>query len=235
MIVTESHPIAERHAASASRRKPPKPVADAEISPHAARAERRVAFDERSERLAVLLAQSARGDQAVFRDLYELTAPRLLGIALRILRSRALAEDALQESYLSIWHRASSYRPDKGDPLAWMTTIVRNRCFDWLRQSKQEQAAETGTVPTDELADENPGPLEQAALSDQSRALDRCLEELEPAQRQSIALAFLYGLSHAEVAAHLRQPVGTVKSWIRRGLQRMGRCNGIAVSARSLM
>lgn len=180
----------------------------------------------------MLLAQSARGDQAAFRELYELTAPRLFGVALRVLRRRAWAEDVLQESFLSIWHRASSYRPDKGGPLAWMTAIVRNRSVDWLRQSRQEGAAETGTAAIDERADQSPGPFEQAALSDQSRALDRCLGGLEPAQRQSIALAFLYGLTHAEVATHMQQPVGTVKSWIRRGLQRMSRCDGIAALAR---
>lgn len=234
MIVTESQPLLERHPAPASStRKSLKPGAACEVTSPVVHEESHAARDARSKRLAILLAQSADKNQDAFRELYKLTASRLFGVALRVLRRRAPAEDVLQESYLNIWHRAASYRPDKGEPLAWMTAIVRNRCVDWLRQSKQEQAAEISTVPIDERADENPGPLEQAALSDQSRALNRCLGGLEPAQRQSIALAFLYGLSHAEVATHLQQPVGTVKSWIRRGLQRMSRCDGIAVSARS--
>ena len=191
--------------------------------------------DARSDRLVVLLALTARRDSDAFRELYELTAARLFGIALRILRRRDWAEEALQESYINIWDRAGSYRAEKGKAITWMIAIVRHRSVDWLRHSGHAASAEVDVALADEAPDERPCPFEHAVSSDKLIALDRCLRELEPAQRQSIALAFLHGLSHAEVAKHLQQPVGTVKSWIRRGLQRMSRCDGIAVSARSLM
>ena len=184
--------------------------------------------DARSDRLGTLLALTARKDSEAFRELYELTAARLFAIALRMLRRRDWAEDALQESYINIWERAGSYRADKSKAMTWMTSIVRHRSVDWLRRTGDAATAEVDIALADTIADEKPGPFEQTVSSGHFVALDRCLGELEPAQRQSIALAFLHGLSHAEVARHLEQPVGTVKSWIRRGLQRLSKCDGIA-------
>jgi len=199
-----------------------------EPAPDVARSKNGSVPDARSSRLITLLVLTARKDPDAFRELYDLTAGRLFATALRILRRRDWAEEILQESYIGIWDRAGSYRPDRGEALTWMIAIVRHRSVDWLRQTRHAAAAEVDIALAYETADARPGPFEHAVSSGHSTALDRCLGELEPAQRQSIALAFLHGLSHAEVAEHLQQPLGTVKSWIRRGLRRLSKCDGIA-------
>jgi RNA polymerase sigma-70 factor (ECF subfamily) len=104
--------------------------------------------------------------------------------------------------------------------MTWMTSIVRNRCLDWLRRP----APEVGVETLEELESGNPGPLAELERAKDAQALARCLGGLEARQRQAIALAFYDGLSHAELASHLRQPLGTVKTWVRRGLLRLKSC-----------
>jgi RNA polymerase sigma-70 factor (ECF subfamily) len=104
--------------------------------------------------------------------------------------------------------------------MTWMTSIVRNRCLDWLRRP----AAEVSSDTLDEVAGDNPGPLADLERAKDAQALARCLGALDARQRQAIALAFYDGLSHAELASHLRQPLGTVKTWVRRGLLRLKSC-----------
>ncbi len=180
-----------------------------------------------ADRLAALLQRVALGDRQALRALYDATATKLFGLALRITSRRDWAEDVVQESFVSIWHHAGDYRPALAAPMTWMTTIVRNRALDCLRR----QAAARGGVAVDFdddlaewLPDEAAGPAELAVASQQARALNACLERLEPSQRQAIALAYLRDLSHSELADRLRVPLGTVKSWIRRGLERLRIC-----------
>jgi RNA polymerase sigma-70 factor (ECF subfamily) len=167
-----------------------------------------------------LLARSAQGDRAAFQRLYQASAAKLHGVALRILRRGDWAEEVLQECYVSIWTRAGDYRAGLSAPMTWMTSIVRNRCLDWLRRP----APEVGVETLEELESGNPGPLAELERAKDAQALARCLGGLEARQRQAIALAFYDGLSHAELASHLRQPLGTVKTWVRRGLLRLKSC-----------
>lgn len=175
-------------------------------------------------RLAALLAQCGLKNQDAFRKLYELTAPKLFAVALRILRREDWAEEVLQDCYFKIWSHAADFSVTKSEPLTWMTSIVRNRCLDWLRRPQQEVTGELYDVNVDWTPDENPGPMQQLVAAGEATALSHCLAELEPKQRQSIVLAFFHGLSHSEVADHMKMPLGTVKSWIRRGLEHLKTC-----------
>ena len=176
------------------------------------------------EALGALLGRCTLGDQRAFAELYRLTSAKLFGVALRILRREDWAEEVLQESFVNIWNHAAEYAVDKSQPLTWMTSIVRNRSLDWLRRPRHEDTSEDYDLMIGNLRDDAAGPLEQLAQSAEAYALARCLRELDSRQRQSIALAFQHGLSHNEIAAHLRQPLGTVKTWIRRGLERLKGC-----------
>jgi RNA polymerase sigma-70 factor, ECF subfamily len=179
---------------------------------------------ERNARLVELLARTALADQQAFTELYRLTSAHLYAVALRILRESAAAEEVLQESFVSIWNHAGSYVAARSQPFTWLTSIVRNRCLDQLRRR------EVDTVTLDDedagmtLKDDSPTPLEMLVSGADARAVRACVEALDAGQKQALALAFYRGLSHAELAAHLRQPLGTVKSWVRRGLERLKAC-----------
>lgn len=170
-----------------------------------------------------LLADSGRGDERAFARLYELTCGRLHGLALRMLRRADWAEEVVQESYVNIWHHAANYQPGLSAPLTWMTSILRNRCLDWLRRPNLEVADEDDVYAL-ALPDEGPGPLERLEASTDARALAECLKRLEDKQRDTIMLAFFEGLSHSELAERLKLPLGTVKSWVRRGMDKLKTC-----------
>ncbi|MGH8750637.1 MAG: sigma-70 family RNA polymerase sigma factor [Burkholderiales bacterium] len=170
-----------------------------------------------------LLAQCALGSQSAFADLYRHTSAKLFGVALRILRREDWAEEVLQDSFVNIWKHAAEYTSSKSAPMTWMTSIVRNRALDLLRRPNPEIAQEDESL-IEQFEDDKPGPLQQLLQSKQAGALARCLQQLEARQRQSIMLAFYHGLTHAELAQHLREPLGTVKTWIRRGLERLKGC-----------
>jgi len=175
------------------------------------------------QELAGLLAACGRRDRTAFERLYRLTSPKLFGVAARILRRDDRAEEILQECYLSIWQHAAGYAPGLAQPMTWMTSIVRNRCLDWLRKPATEVADEDDAIAA---ATESgaPGPLAALERSVETAAVKRCLDGLDARQRQSIALAFYDGLSHTEIAQHLGAPLGSVKTWVRRGLARLKTC-----------
>ena len=174
-----------------------------------------------AQALEQLIARSALGDREAFRELYRAAAPKLFGAALRILRREDWAEEVLQECFVSLWRHAPDYNASRAAPMTWMTSIVRNRCLDWLRRPNPEPLADEAL---EALESEAAGPLALLESGRDSAALARCLRGLEPKQRQAIALAFFDGLSHGELAQHLRQPLGTVKTWVRRGLARLRSC-----------
>lgn len=182
---------------------------------------------DRSTRLADLLARTAMADQAAFAELYRLSSPHLFAVALRILRDRAAAEEVLQDSFVNVWHHAASYSAAKSQPLTWLTSIVRNRCLDLLRRRELDTVSlvrdEEDDAEFDVPAD-SPTPAEMLIAGADALAVRDCVEQLEGGPKQAIALAFFQGLSHGELAAHLRQPLGTVKSWIRRALERLKHC-----------
>jgi RNA polymerase sigma-70 factor (ECF subfamily) len=183
-------------------------------------------FDE-NEDLRRLLAAVALGDRKAFRTLYDATSARLFGFALRILRKDELAEEALQDAFVSIWHAASSYQLHLSAPLTWMAAIVRNKALDAhrrLRASGETAFAPGDCDPVEALQDSAAGPQERAQLSREALALAACMERLAGRQRQAIGMAYLHELSHSEVAARLSLPLGTVKTWIRRGLERLRDC-----------
>lgn len=186
--------------------------------------------DGEPEELAQWLARSALGDRAAFERLYEATCGRLFAVVLRIQRDRGLAEELLQEVYVTVWHSAGGFDAARSQPLTWLTAIARNRAIDSLRRAAVRPAA-AEELDADSLADDRPGPAELLQRALDRRLLGRCLEQLKPPQRQSIALAFYDGLSHAEIALHLREPLGTVKAWLRRALLALRDClDGHAVA-----
>ena len=177
----------------------------------------------RTDPIAELLAAAGRRDQRAFARLYELSSARLFGVALKLLRRRDWAEEVLQEAFVSIWQHAGDYNAGLAAPLTWMTAIVRNRCLDWLRRPKHETTSDDETL-FESIPDDALGPLEQLVQSAVSRSLFSCLQRLAARERQTIALAFLHGLTHAELADHLKETLGTVKTYVRRGLAQLKDC-----------
>jgi RNA polymerase sigma factor (sigma-70 family) len=193
------------------------------------------AWSERSHDLSRLLARAGLGDRAAFATLYERTSSHLLAVVLRINRDRAQAEDILQEVYVNVWRAASSFDAAQSQPLTWLTSIARNRAIDSLRRLQtQPQMRSAGRDAEgresedddvyDTVADDAPGPLDLLSRAGEARSLAACMDKLSATQRQSVALAFFQGLSHAEVAAQMRQPLGTIKSWVRRSLAALKSC-----------
>lgn len=192
-------------------------------------------WPERSRELAQLLARTGLGDRAAFARLYERTSGHLFAVVLRIQRDRAQAEDLLQEVYVAVWKAAAGFDAARAQPLTWLTSIARNRAIDSLRRAAAQPRLESTTRAEDDdddarpdaverAADEGPGPLDLLGRASEARLLAQCMEHLSPPQRQSVALAFFDGLSHAEVAEHLHEPLGTVKSWVRRALMTLKGC-----------
>lgn len=173
----------------------------------------------------------ARKDRDAFRLLYDATAPKLFGFVLHILTKREIAEEVLQDSFVSIWNNASGYQPSLAAPMTWMTAIVRNKAFDVLRRSEQNIELDAGDLndsgvleAIEALESTQPTPADALEISEDAAALAKCFSRLELAHQQAIALAFYHDLSHREVAERLKLPTGTVKTWIRRGLERLKLC-----------
>jgi RNA polymerase sigma factor (sigma-70 family) len=165
--------------------------------------------------------------EAALRELYDLTSSRLYGVALRVVTNREWAEDVLQEAYLNIWHIAGNYRAALSPPLAWMGVIVRSRALDFLRRrasDRADSAVELDGVVSDTVAGDAANPLDASEASEQAWALHECLRKLEARQREVLSLAYLRDLSHGELAEQLKLPLGTVKTWIRRGLEQLRGC-----------
>ena len=186
-------------------------------------------WSEKSRALHDLLARTALGDRAAFAELYRRTSAHLFGVVLRINRDRGQVEDVLQETYVNVWRAAGGFDAARAQPLTWLTSIARNRAIDSLRRQQAQPRLSSGEQDEDEdvydrAADDQPGPLELLQRVSDARALGACMEMLSAQQRQSVALAFYDGLSHAEVAARLHEPLGTVKSWVRRGLLALKAC-----------
>lgn len=182
---------------------------------------------DRNATLADLLARTALADQRAFAELYRHTSSHLYAVALRILREPAAAEEVLQEAFVSVWHHAGGYSTAKSQPRTWLTSIVRNRCLDRLRRRDLDTVTLTrGNEEETEidLPADGPSAIELLIAGAEARSVRACVETLEGGQKQAIAMAFFQGLTHAELARDLRQPLGTVKSWVRRGLERLRQC-----------
>ena len=168
------------------------------------------------------LILTGQEDRDAFRAVYNLTSAKLFGICLRICGDRQGAEDVLHDVYLTIWNRAGAYQPGRASPISWLATIARNRAIDWRRRQGRTRSA-----PVDEaeaIADGAPM-QDDVLLADEARSrLHQCLEGIEQRQRGAIRSAFFGGLTYAELAVEAAVPLGTMKSWVRRGLLALKGC-----------
>ncbi len=172
-----------------------------------------------------LLLRCGKSDAEALRELYRLASPRLYALARRMLRDQTLAEDVLQEGFVKIWNNAASYAASKGSAMTWMATIIRNQALDKLRMAKSRpQLADEADYETLEFASPDLSPAALSELSDDTQRLVKCMEELKPEQRECIMQAFYYGYTHEELAQRLSHPLGTIKAWIRRGLEQLRMC-----------
>lgn len=176
---------------------------------------------KREEVTVPLIGRVARGDRQAFEKLYGSSAPRLYAICLKMLGNVDEAQDVLQEVFVKIWHHADEYHAGRGTPQTWMTSIVRYACLDALRVRFRRG----GLEEIDEsLAGDAPDPQQAALQIVDRRLLDQCLDKLDDCHRASIQMAYFQGFSHHELANRLEVPLGTVKSWVRRGVASLRRC-----------
>lgn len=184
-------------------------------------------IDNHDTQLIALLDRIARQDDTALKALYDLCASKLYGLALRVVTRRELAEDVLQEAFLSIWRSAADYRASLSPPMAWLGLIVRSRALDLLRRRAADRSHLTDELDetlSDTLEGDAPNPMDTAQASEQAWALHQCLGRLESKQREVVSLAYVRDLSHSELAQQLSLPLGTVKTWIRRGLDQLRLC-----------
>jgi RNA polymerase sigma-70 factor (ECF subfamily) len=169
-----------------------------------------------------LVTQIALGNRAAFETLYRATADKLFGICLRVLGERAEAEEVLQEVFAAVWRKAGQYDPRQGNAMSWLGITARNRAIDRLRA--RPARGSLGAIEVAEVADHSASPERQAEASSDREHLSRCLEQLEPRRRALIREAFFGGFTYEELASRMQAPLGSIKSWIRRGLLQLRAC-----------
>lgn len=177
--------------------------------------------------LIALIDRVAQRDEAALKALYDLVSSKLYGLSLRVVGKHEWAEDVLQETFLQIWRAAGDYRASLSPPMAWLGLIVRSRSLDCLRRRSAERAHLTDEIDdamADTMEGQSPNPMDVSLASQQAWALHQCLGKLENRQREVVSLAYLRDLSHSELAEQLKLPLGTVKTWIRRGLEQLRTC-----------
>ncbi len=179
------------------------------------------------DQLIAYLKQIAAQDSAALRQLYDATSSKLYAIAMRVVGNVEHAEDVLQEAYLTIWRIAGDYKAPLSPPMVWLGVIVRSRGLDFLRRRKAERALAGQPIDdmlADTLASDQETPMDTQEASEQAWALHECLRKIEAKQRQVVTLAYFRDLSHSELAMQLKLPLGTVKTWMRRGLDQLRTC-----------
>ncbi|WP_342361242.1 sigma-70 family RNA polymerase sigma factor [Terrarubrum flagellatum] len=174
--------------------------------------------------IAKAIAGCAAGDRKALKSIYDRESPRMLGVAMRLLRRRALAEEAVQDAFVLLWTHAASFNPLKGDGRAWLYAILRHRALNILRGESRLETSEEPIGENEASEEEDPETV-VSRLSDAAK-LRICLEGLEPDRRNAIVLSYVNGLSHSELAEKLGMPLGTVKSWLRRSLIALRECMG---------
>lgn len=174
-----------------------------------------------SEQIEKLIVLTALGNRRAFHELYDATSAKLFGVCLRILRNRAEAEDALQEVYIRVWHKADSYTASRAAPMSWLAAIARNHAIDRVRARRPDpEELERRT----DLSDDDPTPEEAAVASGERARLDACLAELDDAKRDAVRGAYLEGYSYKELADKHGIPLNTVRTWLRRSLMKLREC-----------
>ena len=169
------------------------------------------------------LAAAGLGDRRAFGPLYDATSAKLFGIALRILKDRGEAEDALQDIYVKIWDKADRYQVNGLSPITWLSTVARNHCIDILRR-KRTDAVRSEMPQDDALADDAPGPEAQAVAVGEARAIRDCMAELEAQRAEAVRRAYLGGETYADLAARFDVPLNTMRTWLRRSLIALQDC-----------
>ena len=172
------------------------------------------------ELLPVMQAVAA-GDRTALADLYDRTSGKLYGICVRLLKSEPEAEEVLQDVYLTVWNKADRFDGRKASPITWLAVLARNKSIDRLRRTS---APTTNLDEAPELADDSMSALEVLVQEEDQKRLHDCLAELDQQQQSSIRAAFLDGATYLQLAERERVPLGTMKSWIRRGLLRLRGC-----------
>jgi len=180
--------------------------------------------DAARQRLAAQLSRVAIGDRTALAEVYRLTSAKLFGVCLRILDDRGEAEDVLQLVYLTVWQKAGGFDAAKASPITWLVAIARNRAID--RRRARPAAAHAPLEEAAEVSDPSPSALADLETSEERRRLHDCLGTLEGKQADAIRRAFLDGLTYDELARATGVPLGTMKSWIRRGLLKLRECLG---------
>jgi RNA polymerase sigma factor (sigma-70 family) len=173
--------------------------------------------------LAALMHASAAGDRQAFSVLYERTSAKLYGICLRLMGNEPEAQEVLQETYIRVWQKAERFDASRASPITWLAVLARNKAIDRLRQ---RPAPSQDIDAAYDVEDQAPTPFEIAEQAQDSSRLARCLDELEERARTAIRAAFLDGVTYPQLAEREGVPLGTMKSWVRRGLQRLRGCLG---------
>lgn len=174
------------------------------------------------EELASLIERIANRDRKAFEELYRLTSRKMFAVALRIVREPGLAQDVLQDAYIRLWRYAHTFNNKLSAPETWLHQVVRNRALDLIAQ----QSHTVNSISLDQFSDQDDESNElvfeaHSSSSDDketSRVMQACVQRLEGKYRQVLTLAYTHGMSHAEISEHLDVPLGTVKTWVRRGL-----------------
>lgn len=165
----------------------------------------------------VCLLACARGDHRALHQLYEQDSSRLLGVALRITRNKALAEDIVHDAFIKIWHGAHSFDPLRGSARGWVFSVTRHLALDVVRSAGRD-------VPLDDQYEPMAEPAQTFEFAARSGQIHQCLERLDPTRRTCILHAYVDGYSHSEIAQKLSTPLGTVKAWIKRSLAALREC-----------
>ncbi len=176
----------------------------------------------RRNELSELIERVARGDRGALAMVYDRTSAKLFGVCLRIARNREAAEDILQDVYLKVWNKAGSFDRSRASPITWLCALSRNAAIDWVRKCNAPTLPVGDTL---EASAVNNATAIEAMAQEGSRAqIFDCLEALPPNQQRAIRLAFFDGSTHSELANIMQVPLGTTKSWIRRGLLQLRGC-----------
>jgi len=173
--------------------------------------------------VAAALARIPGGDRAALQTVYRLTSAKLFGVALRILGERSAAEDVLQEVYVTVWRKAADFDAGRASPMTWLIAIARNRAIDRLRTQRQSRRMEPIEAAS-ELADDAPGADAALEGAQEHARLHRCLDGLAGHERAALRGAFFDGNTYEELAARMKVPLGTMKSWIRRAMIKLKAC-----------
>ncbi|MEO7564422.1 MAG: sigma-70 family RNA polymerase sigma factor [Sphingomicrobium sp.] len=171
--------------------------------------------------LAAIVRSVAGGDRTAMATLYQRTSAKLFGICVRLLGSEAEAEEVLQDVYITVWGKAASFDSAKASPITWLSVLARNRSIDRLRRRRVKFE---DLDAANDIADPDPSAFELAAQAEDRGRLSDCLDELDERPRQMIRSAFIDGATYSELAKIESVPLGTMKSWIRRGLQNLRGC-----------